>query len=244
MYYIQLDVFSITKYITNPFSLIAFIIAAIMTYLSTRNINTRKKIELVNKAERAEVIIKTAEKLHLDINVVPEAERADLIIRVLNNRIKTQIISALALVVVIIAFLIYFLIDGSKNSDPNKTLPDIKNDSIPSSNRDSPNSQNVSRKDINRNKREPNSTEADNIEISIQLSKSYKNVLLNEKDAQILASSTPLNPRILVKSNPTQMQIIKIINSEGDTCILQRIFYNKSSKNFPIRFIPECNIHN
>ncbi len=79
MYYFQLDAFSITQYITNPISLAAFAIAAIMTYLIYKNVNARKKLEAVNESDRASVIIKTAEKLHLDIRAVPVNERASLI---------------------------------------------------------------------------------------------------------------------------------------------------------------------
>lgn len=82
----------------------------------------------------------------------------------------------------------------------------------------------------------------DEIEISIQLkndSKGYKAIKVDGKEAKILPNSTPLNPRLLIDSKPRTLQTILINTKNGDTCILERIFDKKDSKNYPIRFIPE-----
>lgn len=91
---ILLDAFSVAQYITHPISLLAYISAAVMAYFISRDINRRKLIESAPEAERADVIIKTAERLHLDLAIVPENQRAGLIRQVLKNRIYTQLIIA------------------------------------------------------------------------------------------------------------------------------------------------------
>ena len=96
---ILLDAFSVTRYITHPISLLAYIVAAVLFYFVNRDINRRKLIESTPEADRANVIIQTAEKLHMDIADVPRNERAALIRQVLQNRIYTQVIIAVVIVV-------------------------------------------------------------------------------------------------------------------------------------------------
>jgi hypothetical protein len=97
---ILLDAFSVAQYITHPISLIAYITAAVMVYFINRDINRRKLIESAPENERASVIIKTAERLHLDLTAVPRSERADLIRQVLRNRIYKQLIIAFIILVI------------------------------------------------------------------------------------------------------------------------------------------------
>ncbi|HMI01142.1 MAG TPA: hypothetical protein VK541_01595 [Pedobacter sp.] len=94
------DAFSVTQYITHPISLLAYIAAAVMVYFINRDVNRRKLIESAPEAERANVIIQTAEKLHMDITAVPRNERAALIRQVLKNRIYTQLIIAFVILVI------------------------------------------------------------------------------------------------------------------------------------------------
>ena len=112
MFYTLLDAFSISQYITNPISLIAFFIAALMAYFIARNINDRKKIESVSEKDRAGLIIKTAEKLNLDIKLVPVNERSALIKKVLANRIKSQLI--VATVIILIGLMITYFVTSKK----------------------------------------------------------------------------------------------------------------------------------
>ncbi len=81
------------------------------------------------------------------------------------------------------------------------------------------------------------------LEISIQLESGqngFNSITVNGKDANILPTSTPTNPRVSVRSNSNEMQTITIITKNGDTCILKRIFDKTDSNNFPIRFTPDC----
>ena len=80
------------------------------------------------------------------------------------------------------------------------------------------------------------------IEISIQLksNSNYKIIKVNGKEANILPTSTPTNPRISVKSNPLKFQSIIIILNNGDTCTLKQIFDINKLKNNIIRYIPHC----
>jgi hypothetical protein len=84
----------------------------------------------------------------------------------------------------------------------------------------------------------------EHIEISIQLSNTssgYLSITVDNMDATILASSTPNNPRIFVTDDSLRMQIVRIITSNEDTCVLKRLFDKKSIKNI-IRFSPDyCN---
>ena len=239
MYYFQLDAFSITQYITNPISLAAFAIAAIMTYLIYKNVNARKKLEAVNELDRADVIIKTAEKLHLDIRAVPVNERAGLIRKALNNRIITQLI--IAIVVIIMGFLIvYFAIEKKKINDPNISNPTTITDSLDSKVRDSSSLIKEKKRENLQLIKSTDFKEDEKIEISIQLSEGFIKILLNGDDASILPSSTPNNPRISVTSNPDKLQSIKIITKSSDTCLLESVFDKKKIKDFPIRFTPIC----
>jgi len=115
---ILVDAFSVTQYITHPISLVAYISAAIMVYFINRDINERKKIEAAPESERANIIIKTAERLHLDLTLVPKNERADLIRQVLRNRIYKQLI--IAFIILVIGMLAsYFVLNlmKIKNAD-------------------------------------------------------------------------------------------------------------------------------
>lgn len=91
---ILLDAFSVAQYITHPISLLAYISAAVMAYFISRDINKRKLIESAPEEERAEIIIKTAEQLHLDLTLVPENQRAALISQTLNYRVYKLLIIA------------------------------------------------------------------------------------------------------------------------------------------------------
>lgn len=85
------------------------------------------------------------------------------------------------------------------------------------------------------------------VEISIQLKSDvngFNSIKVDGKDAFILPSSTPTNPRISVISNSNKLQTIMIITKRGDTCILRRVFDKKNSNNFPIRLIPDCKTSN
>jgi undecaprenyl pyrophosphate phosphatase UppP len=122
MVHIFLDAFSVAQYITNPISLAAFAIAAIMTYFISRNANDRKKIESAKEEERSDLIIRTAERLHLDISQVPKNERAALIKQVLRNRIISQIISAV--VIVILGLFITYLV-SEQIGKPNRNTDSL-----------------------------------------------------------------------------------------------------------------------
>ena len=81
------------------------------------------------------------------------------------------------------------------------------------------------------------------LEICIQLpydSGGFSSISVDDKSANILVSSTKLNPRITVKSNPQKNQRIVIIGKNNDTCYLDRVFDIRQKDNFPIRFIPIC----
>ncbi len=86
----------------------------------------------------------------------------------------------------------------------------------------------------------------DQFEISIQLASSsggYNLIKLNGNLAKVLASSTPFNPRIFVESKANVIQLVEVITTKGDTCILNQIFDEAEKKNFPIRFVPFCKSH-
>ena len=74
--------------------------------------------------------------------------------------------------------------------------------------------------------------------LSLQLpkSRSYKSIYINKMPAEILAESTPLNPRINVKYSQLPASI-QIITSNGDTCTM-----TVGSKPDPdtYRLVPEC----
>lgn len=81
------------------------------------------------------------------------------------------------------------------------------------------------------------------LEISIQLSnksEGFVSVFVDGKRALITASSTPLNPRILIKSNKVRNQLISIVTKSRDTCTLERRFDASQKETFPIRFVPDC----
>jgi len=90
--------------------------------------------------------------------------------------------------------------------------------------------------------REPIRTvSASKIEVSIQLKSKHngaKSILVNDKEASILPSSTRNNPRISLISSMDKNQKITIITNSGDTCIVNGIFHE--GMDAPIRFIPEC----
>ena len=80
-------------------------------------------------------------------------------------------------------------------------------------------------------------------EISIQLPYNvgeFSSITVDGTAANISTSSTPLNPRIIVKSNSQRNQKIIIIGKNNDTCILDRVFDIRQKDKFPIRFIPIC----
>jgi hypothetical protein len=106
-----------------------------MTYFIAVNVNARKKIESAKEDDRADILIRTAERLHLDLNKVPEKERAPLIKQVLKNRIIGQII--VSLTIIALGLLITYLVDkqiGRKengyNNVTNPSLPFTKLDSF------------------------------------------------------------------------------------------------------------------
>lgn len=83
----------------------------------------------------------------------------------------------------------------------------------------------------------------DPLEISIQLESTaggFTSIKVNNIGAEVLATSTPFNPRIVVKSDPNKTQQIELITLNGDTCYLNRVFDKKMKQYFPIRFIPVC----
>lgn len=99
------------------------------------------------------------------------------------------------------------------------------------------------RKQINATSAKKAQTINGRLEISIQLknsSEGYNSIKVNGKVAELLASSTPFNPRIFVASNSENAQLIEIIMKNGDTCIIKKIFDKEKEQYFPIRFVPDC----
>ena len=128
------------------------------------------------------------------------------------------------------------VVSNNSNSDTNGVHQETKD--IPISER--PATKNSNKTDDFEKERKNESQ----LEISIQLSNSTKGIskiMIGDKTTTLLSNSTPTNPRILVNSAPNKTQIITIITREGDTCFLRRIFDKKNIRDFPIRFIPDCN---
>lgn len=102
--------------------------------------------------------------------------------------------------------------------------------------------QNTSQELEKNNVTEVQKTFVKNFEISIQLdsyTQGYKVVKINGREADVLASSTIFNPRVMVENKFNEMQLIEIITNEGDTGFIKRIFSEVEKQNFPIRFVPE-----
>lgn len=118
MLILDINIFEISKYITHPISLIAFVCALITYFFIQRNINDRKKLQANPTAYQA-----TAERLNLDIKKVPVADRTRVTLEVLRTRIYLQIIIALALLTggLIIA---YIVVDYNRTN--NFTLQEIE----------------------------------------------------------------------------------------------------------------------
>jgi len=117
-----LDSFQFAQYITHPISLAAYAVAAVMTYFVSRNVNRRKEIESVREADRAKVIIATAEKLNINLKDIPENERGLLVKKVLSNRITSQIILAFVIVVLgLLTTIIVLKSIGKGNAEMEKT---------------------------------------------------------------------------------------------------------------------------
>lgn len=91
---LDISFFEITKYITHPISLVAYVCALILYFFISKNINDRKKIEANPEAYQA-----TAERLHLDFKLIAKSERAAITLKVLKNRITSQLIIASALII-------------------------------------------------------------------------------------------------------------------------------------------------
>lgn len=82
------------------------------------------------------------------------------------------------------------------------------------------------------------------VEISLQLNRKqqgFYEIFLDEKKIQPLATSTPLNPRLLIESNSQKFRQILITTRSGDTCQINSLFYDGMEK--PVfRFVPDCKI--
>lgn len=94
--------FEIIKYVTHPISLVAYVSALITYFFISRNINERKKLE-----GNPEAYQKIAERLKLDFELIPESERGIITLKVLKNRIYSQLIIAISIIIggLIIAYL-------------------------------------------------------------------------------------------------------------------------------------------
>jgi len=99
---LEVSFFEITKYITHPISLVAYVCALITYFFISRNINDRKKLEANPEAYRA-----TAERLDIKFTDIAESERGTVTLRMLNNRILSQLILAGSIIIggLIIAYI-------------------------------------------------------------------------------------------------------------------------------------------
>lgn len=130
MSYFLLDAFSITQYITSPYSLGAFAIAAVMTYFIRQNLNERKKIEAANPEDRATLVKTIAERIHINIDDLPPIKRVEIVKNIIRNRIITQTI--IATVVILLGFFITFLVYTNIKSQENQAKPSTENPVKPS----------------------------------------------------------------------------------------------------------------
>ncbi|MFW0735709.1 hypothetical protein [Flavobacterium sp. T12S277] len=115
------DAFNVARYITHPLSLVAYLGAIVLAIYVVKNVTWLKSIKSVEPGERDNLLIKLSEKLHLDINSVPEEQRAELIRKVLNNRIITQIIYGIIGISILLT-IAYIVTDTNKTSIANPTV--------------------------------------------------------------------------------------------------------------------------
>lgn len=131
-----------------------------------------------------------------------------------------------------------------------KNVPIVRTDTVKPDDKIIPVSDNVKKNVSNDNNKtlikiKDEKISDDRLEISIQLetySKGFRSIKVNGLMAEVLATSTPLNPRVLITSITNKNQIIEIETLNGDTCFLNRVFDKKLKQYFPVRFIPECKI--
>ncbi|GGK80649.1 hypothetical protein ACD591_10030 [Rufibacter glacialis] len=90
---LDVSFFEVTKYITHPISLVAYACALVTYYFISKNINDRKKLEANPEAYRA-----TAERLDIKFVGIAKSERGTVTLRILNNRILSQLIIAFSLI--------------------------------------------------------------------------------------------------------------------------------------------------
>lgn len=173
------EAFNIARYITHPLSLFAYIGAIVLSIYVIRNLIWLRSIKSVPPEKRDDLLIKLSEKLHLDINAVPEEQRAALIRKVLNNRIISQIIYGIIGICILLT-IAYIVIDTNRTSlENNKIAKPIIIDSTAYKN--TQNSFKVIGIDL----------EGNNIDVlvdSIQMSVEWKKWLGN--NSQILYNST------------------------------------------------------
>src|SRR5919202_6466111 len=94
MILLQSNPIDAARYITHPISLVAYACALVVYYFVSKNINDRRKLK-----ENPETYVKIAERLHIDLNKIPKNERSSIVMRILKNRITSQLITASSLII-------------------------------------------------------------------------------------------------------------------------------------------------
>ncbi|HZH66998.1 MAG TPA: hypothetical protein VEY10_19060 [Flavisolibacter sp.] len=118
MTFYLLDGVTTAQFITHPISLIAFVTAIVFGYFSVRNDNKRKQIESAPPERRADVIIQTAHTLHINLQLIPEQQRAGIVLKELNIRFTRYLIGAV--VVVILGLFITYLVSHQIDTQQTK----------------------------------------------------------------------------------------------------------------------------
>ncbi|MEP7230315.1 MAG: hypothetical protein ABI691_08695 [Ginsengibacter sp.] len=244
---------SFTPYIpTSIVSLLGLALAYIFFYLKNKSDNKLKEIKSASSKDRLKAIEMYLNDLGVSVDTsnLNPAEKVKLIKQLINLKKRRYLIIATTIIIVS-GFVIFLLWTKDNIHDKNKV--DQKTDTSNRAGLPYKHIDTQKLKDKNQNlninpitKSSANGLQKDNmeqVEVSIQLHKDYtgfRSIKVNGKDAVILGSSTPNNPRISLISNSYSPQEIVIITNSGDTCMLNRIFDKNKSKDFPIRFIPNC----
>lgn len=107
--------------------------------------------------------------------------------------------------------------------------------------------ENSPQKNITNPKKVITKKEKEYLEVSIQLEdfhEGYKSIFVDNKNANILPSSTNRNLRLKIESIPSRNQKIVIVTGSNDSCFIEGIFDVHSRNLFPRRFVPNCKLKN
>jgi type II secretory pathway pseudopilin PulG len=91
------------KYVSGGFTLCAFFVAALLSYLKNRTQEERKRIETARPEDRADLVAKTLEFFNVDTRGLTREQQFQLAMRQINGRIER--FRLVAIVVVVLAII-------------------------------------------------------------------------------------------------------------------------------------------